>query len=312
MEQFNEQGKSGDDNVVPSPQILSGEAEQQQHAPECAEFAAEEVEVEVETSPSGREVALANMEPGPRFHRREITSMEGFMLVKYDASMKIQAFVGGAVKLSQPGGTTLLTIDQARLVEHLYARRDDVEPTVTALRAGGPRTFVEIHEVPYYTELLDMVTGPGEYGVMSFGPDGQKKFVGAAVNGTNREDLLDQRTWNLRPGRQVPGSGYNNLEARLAPNFVEVTTTIPTAWQLAALGLALFGGMPTMPKIRQKPVAVILDAFEAEIRMRAEKAARREAERQAQRQLQESSVLGALGANLDPATMQDMEDMVKE
>jgi hypothetical protein len=144
-------------------------------------------------------------------------------------------------------------------------------------------------------------------------------MAGYCPNGTNAELFLEPRTWKESDAAgSVPGSGSNDLIARLAPTALSLAENFPSAWSLAVSSAYLFGGMKNIPTTTPiKASAVVSNLIDHEEQTRLRKKAAMEVARAARIAAERAgSEVGGhmhtLRSAIDPTTMAAMESKVRQ
>jgi hypothetical protein len=279
---------------------------------------------------------------GRRLHKRWLGNMYGAFLTALDEEGRILFFAGGALRRK-----VTKTTDEVVLMtpEDIYRGTMGIgsegafQPEYKVITLEGPdkhRDYpLEFRDCPFLSaylgrQLVDPVT-PQEaeagrlprqlatsWGILRVGPARDKMMDGFKPNGTNAELFLEPRTWKESAvAGSVPGSGSNNLTARLSPYALSFAENYPSAWSLAVSSAYLFGGMtiiPTATPIQASTVVSNLIDHETQTRLRKKaamevaRAARIAAERAGS---EVGGHMNLLRSAIDPATMAAMESKVR-
>lgn len=228
-------------------------------------------------------------------HKRWLSNMYGAFLTLLDKENRILFFAAGALRRKVSKTTdevVILTLNDLAcgITGSGNSSAEAYQPEFNIIELTGAekhRDFpLEIQECP----LLSMVLGlqipeAASWGILRVGPARDKMMNGFAPNGTNAELFLEPSSWKeAAESGAVPGSGSNDLIARLAPRALEIAEQLPSAWTLAVSAAYLFGGMSVIPKATPiRSSVVVRDMIEAENSTRRAKKAEIEAARAARR-----------------------------
>ena len=203
------------------------------------------------------------VDSGGRFHRRFLRNMHGFALCVYDRCGKILFFAGAAFRRKESETQDcVISMTPAMLCHAIKNTGKPPEPHVLMLEGEARRQdhTVTFSDIPWFSAWLGrQMPTAGGWGILRVGPASDKKFVGHLPNGTNAEAYLDPRSWkDVSDAGSVPGSGSNDLTARLAPEAFDLADSLISAWDVAVVGAKFFGGMSKCPKIGMNGASVVL------------------------------------------------------
>jgi len=178
--------------------------------------------------------------------------MCGFALAAYDGVGKILYFGGAAFRRKEAENTDAVILITPEMILAGMQAGKQPEPeliTLTGDAARGDYT-VNMTEIPWLSARLGhlMPTAAG-WGILRVAPGSDKHFIGHLPNGTNSEIYVDPRSWqDMRDAGAVPGSGSNDLLARLAPEAEAYAETLVSAWDVTIVMCHMFGGFSKLPK----------------------------------------------------------------
>jgi hypothetical protein len=252
--------------------------------------------------------------PNPKkFIFQKLRNTHGVFLTRLDENSKILAFLGGAMRTAMDRDTDEVAIitpeDIVRGIEGVNGRQFLPQPKVITL-AGEARRMpyrVTFHANDYFEYMVKQTMSEGcMWGLLSIYPSPTRHKIGAVYNGCNHEEYLDPRTWRQLVTEdqsivRIGASGGGDMNARLAPQAVQYTSTFPTAWEMAVRMCDLFGGLkgaPTIPGMPPDAVVHKLTLRELDIRAKNEVAerlrrSRMHIERQAQQKYRGHATVGS-------------------
>jgi hypothetical protein len=232
---------------------------------------------------------------GGRFHRRFLRNMHGFALCVYDQDGKILFFAGAAFRRKDSETRdVVISMTPDEVLAGIKAGKPP-EPSVIVLEGDARNRdhAVTFTDVPWFSAFLahKCPTASG-WGILRVGPASDKKFLGHLPNGTNAEAYLDPRSWkDMADAGSVPGSGSNDLTARLAPEALDLAESLISAWDVAVVMSRFFGGISKCPRVGMNGASKVL------MNQCADEAKQREAKKVALAAARAARFAGGPGAN---------------